>query len=227
MGKFKFSDYTPANVAKPAKVLDGGGYTSANNLLKFAKVEYPKQECSSTLAKVSNTLANQEPFKTNNLSNISNFSRGQGLKPEKTYQQEHYELWLQANKLADWIDDSNSEIPWQERTARVPELQEMAVEIDLLIDVLETQIKTGFEIMPDGEKKYKGLDGVWYPYKAKLQPEDEAVKPEKCPASCKQTGRCYSTTWFTGKPGPFPGPVCSDTTDCIWIETGKHEEMKR
>lgn len=143
------------------------------------------------------------------------------------YQQEHDALWQKADELADWIDDPDSKVAWQERAARVPELQEMAVEIDLLIDKLETQIKTGFEIMPDGGKKYKGLDGVWYPYKAKLQPEDEAVKPEKCPASCKQTGRCYSTTWFTGKPGPFPGPVCSDTTDCIWIETGKHEEMKR
>lgn len=143
------------------------------------------------------------------------------------YQQEHDALWQKADKLADWIDNPNSEIPWQERTTKITDLQEMSAEIDRLIGELEKQIETGIETLPDGGKKYKGLDGVWYPYKAKLQPEDEAVKPEKCPASCKQTGRCYSTTWFTGKPGPFPGPVCSDTTDCIWIETGKHEEMKR
>jgi len=51
----------------------------------------------------------------------------------KTIQEKIDILWNQADKLADWIDDSSSTVPWQERAARVPELQEMSLEIDNLI----------------------------------------------------------------------------------------------
>lgn len=47
----------------------------------------------------------------------------------KTYQQQHEDLWEKAWKLADWIDDPDSDVPWQERTARVPELQKMSMMI--------------------------------------------------------------------------------------------------
>ena len=33
--------------------------------------------------------------------------------------------------------------------------------------ILELQTKTDVEILPDGGKKYRGLSGVWYPYKRK------------------------------------------------------------
>jgi len=51
----------------------------------------------------------------------------------KTLQEQINDLWCQADKLADWIDDSSSTVPWQDRAARVPELQEMSLEIDKLI----------------------------------------------------------------------------------------------
>lgn len=50
----------------------------------------------------------------------------------KTYRQQHNDLWQKAWKLAEWIDDSNSNIPWQERSVRVPELQEISMTIDEL-----------------------------------------------------------------------------------------------
>jgi len=86
MGKFRFSNYTPANVAKPAKAPTNKGYPSANTLLKSAKVEGKIQDKPSTLANISNTLASQKPHRINNLSNISNISRGQGVNSKKTYQ---------------------------------------------------------------------------------------------------------------------------------------------
>jgi len=48
----------------------------------------------------------------------------------------------------------------------------------------------------------------------------EAVTKAQCPARCKQTGRCYGQTWFTGKPGPYPGPECN-TNNCQWIDKNK------
>ena len=50
----------------------------------------------------------------------------------KTIQEQIDILWNQATKLADWIDDENSNIPWQDRAARVSELQKMSLEIDRL-----------------------------------------------------------------------------------------------
>jgi len=50
----------------------------------------------------------------------------------KTYQQQHDNLWQKAWELADWIDDSSSSVTWQERAAKVPELQKMSMMIDEL-----------------------------------------------------------------------------------------------
>ena len=55
----------------------------------------------------------------------------------KSPQQKYDALWKKAWALADWIDDSGSDVPWQERTAKVPELQGMSmmlVELELLIN---------------------------------------------------------------------------------------------
>ncbi len=51
---------------------------------------------------------------------------------EKPLQQQHDALWQKADELADWIDDPGSDIPWQERAAKVPELQEMSLREDNL-----------------------------------------------------------------------------------------------
>ena len=130
MRKFKFSEATPAN---PAKVPDSQGTSSAKPLLTIAKVDQKKQNISN----FSKSLARHEPFKINNLSNISNISSHQGINLKKTYQQQYDALWKKAWALADWIDDSKSDVPWQERAARVPELQQMSMmigELELLID---------------------------------------------------------------------------------------------
>ena len=81
-----------------------------------------------------------------NMSNMSNIKEKEGIKANiadiadiadkvqkvKTLQQQYNELWKKADALADWIDDSKSDVPWQERAAKVPELQEMSAEIDRL-----------------------------------------------------------------------------------------------
>jgi len=41
-------------------------------------------------------------------------------------------LWGKAWNLADWIDDCCSKVSWQERAAKVPELQKMSLRIDEL-----------------------------------------------------------------------------------------------
>ena len=50
---------------------------------------------------------------------------------------EYDSLWKKAWALADWIDGPDSDVPWQERTARVPELQKMS----MMLSELEALIK--------------------------------------------------------------------------------------
>lgn len=50
----------------------------------------------------------------------------------KNLQNEITYLWEKAWKLADWIDDPESKIPWQERTKYVSEVLKMGREIDNL-----------------------------------------------------------------------------------------------
>ena len=103
------------------------------------------------------------------------------IKNEKSIQQQHDHLWQKAWNLADWIDDSLSALPWQERAAKVPELQAMSRELDQL------------------EKA-----GANPPINPKLD------IPGQCPARCKQTGKCYAYAIFDGKPGQ-PIPCNPDT----------------
>ncbi len=212
MGKFKFSAYRPANVAKPAKTLDSQGYTSANNLLMFAKVEQEKQQNTGTLANISNTLASQEPFKINNISNISNISRGQGVKPEKTFQQQHADLWLQADKMADWIDDSKSAIPWQERAAKVPELQVMTLELSRLEKSMRDELLSLISINHNSVEETQINLRLQSDFLQGFSPLVQVTQGgqytlDNCPARCKQTGKCYGTAYFDAKPGK--------TIDCI------------
>lgn len=52
------------------------------------------------------------------------------------YRNQFDSLWEKATNLADWIDDSSSTVPFQERAARVPELQKMS----MILDELKQQI---------------------------------------------------------------------------------------
>ncbi len=134
MVKFKFSNYTPANVAKPAKVTANRGKPAAKPLLNFANKEHQAQHKHNTLASISKTVATQDSTKINSLSNISNVSNGRRVNSEKTILQKQIDdLWAKADKLADWIDNPASNVLLQERAARVPEVQRMALEIDRLI----------------------------------------------------------------------------------------------
>jgi len=84
--------------------------------------------------------------KSNN-SNIRNIQENDHIKANiadiaptiqkiKSPQQKYDSLWKKAWALSEWIDDSSSTVPWQERAARVPELQKMSMqigELELLI----------------------------------------------------------------------------------------------
>jgi len=204
MQKFRFSKSTPANVAKPAKVSANKANPVAKPLLTIAKVDKKKHNVSN----FSKSLARQEPFKKNNISNISNISRGQGVKPEKKLLQKQIDyLWVEANKLVDWADDSESEIPWQKRAAKVPELQEMSIEIDRL-KAKKTNGVT-IEIINDPTPSQKNV-----------APTTLAVKLNSiCPAKCKVTGRCYGIAYFSGKSGKVQS--CAPT-QCDWVDQIKH-----
>ncbi len=107
----------------------------------------------------------------------------------KTLQEQINILWNQADKLADWIDDSSSTVPWKERAAKVPELQEKSLEIDRL--------------------KAKQTNGVTVekikcstPSQKNAAPSTHVVESNPlCPAKCKSTGKCYGIAYFDAKPG--------------------------
>ncbi len=108
----------------------------------------------------------------------------------KTLQQKIDILWNTAEVLADWMDDE-TDIPWEERAAKIPELQKMAKEIDRLIAQ---------------QKKSSSFN----------RGSREVVEPEKkdtCPAQCKTTGKCYGRAYFDAKPGP--ATVCMPD-QCEW-----------
>jgi hypothetical protein len=112
----------------------------------------------------------------------------------KTHQQQYDSLWKKATALADWVDDSSSPVPWQERAARVPELQGMSSEIDRMIAHQKDAPKKAplFKDMsldpnPDVIKKEKPVP-----------PENKPIQPEDCPARYKRSGRCHGQAYFDG-----------------------------
>ena len=66
-----------------------------------------------------------------------------------THRSEYADLWDRAWALSKWIDNPNSDAPWQERAARVPELMQMT---DRLKEI---------EAMPTPDRKTHP-DGVWH-----------------------------------------------------------------
>jgi hypothetical protein len=105
-------------------------------------------------------------------------------------------LWNKATQLEDWIDDPESDVPWQEKTKYVPQLQEMSLEIDCL-------------------KDQRNQNQLQQPVKKNpATPEIESIQPESCPARCKQSDQCYGIAYFNGKTGK--SSVC--VPDCPWAE---------
>ncbi|MBL6996767.1 radical SAM protein [Desulfobacula sp.] len=100
--------------------------------------------------------------------------------PEKTFQQQHDDLWLQAEKLADFIDDSKSDVHWKVRTARVPELQAMVKKLD------------GLEILMKTKTKDKTMNIIYEPKgPAKEYAKLAANIYKSCTHSCRY---CYAAT---------------------------------
>lgn len=131
----------------------------------------------------------------------------------KTLQEQINDLWSRADKLVDWIDDSNSTVPWQERAAKVPELQEMSLEIDKLKakqKVIPKEISTSIDL--------NDFSPIFNPgRKAQI---DMAF----CPARCKQTGKCYGITYFDAKPGK--SFLCMPD-QCPWNDRFKQHSNKK
>ncbi len=74
-------------------------------------------------------IQENDPVKFNIAHIADNAHKVQKLKTKK---QQYDSLWKKAWALADWIDDSGSHVPWQDRAARVPELQKMSMMLDKL-----------------------------------------------------------------------------------------------
>lgn len=86
----------------------------------------------------------------------SNDSRGGSRISEK---QKYDALWKKAWALADWIDDSDSTVSWQERAAKVPELQEMSIEIDRLETLIDVEQKNKTATKHRAENRLNSLEG--------------------------------------------------------------------
>ena len=90
-------------------------------------------------------------------------------------------LWNRAWCLADEIDDVTG-APIEERRARLPELEQMILELTRLE---KRGARTpGHEIQPPTPDR----------------PPDQQ-DPDYCPAKCKTTGKCYGRSVFIGKTG--------------------------
>jgi hypothetical protein len=127
---------------------------------------------------------------------------------------EYRKLWAEAWTLADWIDEPNG-APIEDRRARLPELMQLRAR---MAEIERQAVPTAG---PDPEPSPAG---TWHTWESGTSTRDRS--PDTCPARCKQTGRCYGTTWFTGKPGPFPGPEC-DKDRCRWLNTKKDERADK
>ena len=126
---------------------------------------------------------------------------------------EYRKLWADAWKLADWIDDADSEIPWQERTKYVPEVLAMGIEIDRL-KAQQNQLQKPVTKNPaPTDEEVFNITQITQ----NTQNRNEHISPrmvkEKaintCPAKDKKTYLCYGQTYFTGKPTEHPRGQCS------------------
>ncbi len=105
---------------------------------------------------------------------------------------EYESLWNAAWKLADFIDNPDG-APYEERRARLPELDRLRAE---MVEIERQAVPTA-PMDPEG---------TWTPWAG--TPATKERTAGTCPAQCKRTGKCYGKAYFEGKPGPFPGPEC-------------------
>ena len=117
---------------------------------------------------------------------------------DKTIQQQFDSLWETAETLADLIDNPESDVPLQERTTKVPELQEMSAELDRLKAIIKAEKENTITPEPLAEDYSNFLEG--FSPLPKL-PEPKKYHQDSCPAMCKQTGSCHGKAYFDGKPG--------------------------
>ncbi len=124
----------------------------------------------------------------------------------KTYQQQHDHLWQKAWNLADWIDNPGSDISWQERAAKVPELQAMSLELDqlekLMRDKLLPLIPINHNSVEEAQINLKLPSDFLQGFSPLVQVIlGKQYTLDNCPARCKQTGKCYGKAYFDAKPG--------------------------
>jgi hypothetical protein len=122
---------------------------------------------------------------------------------------EYNRIWNQAWTLADYIDDPAA-APLADRKAKLPGLMQMR---ERMAEIVRQALpKAG------PEPETSPMD-AWMPWESSGAITREWTA-DTCPARCKQTGRCYGKSYFTGKPGPYPGPEC-DKDGCSWLNTEK------
>ncbi len=120
----------------------------------------------------------------------------------KTLQEQIDILWTQAEKLADWIDDSCSAVPWQERAEKVSELQEMSLKIDRL----KAKKINGVTV--------ESIKDLTHSQKNAAPPTQLAESNTHCPAKCRSSGKCYGMAYFDAKSGKALNCLPSS---CGWI----------
>jgi len=179
------------------------------NYLKKLKSKISLSEVLPELSKVKKTA--KEPTPRTAKTVLSSFDSKDSTRGSLISEKPKYdELWKKAWTLAEWIDDSKSDVPWQERAARVPELQAMSLEISRL-EQLEA-IPPGTKLVINTAKiQDQSFLAGFSPLKI---PRSEQASPEACPAKCKRTGKCYGIAYFDGKPGK--SEICLPEL-CRWI----------
>jgi hypothetical protein len=122
------------------------------------------------------------------------------------------ELWNEAWKLADWIDDPDG-APLADRRAKLPELddlRERMAEIEKQGGTNVPKPETLTATNDSEEIKQIKQPGTWHTWGASETTTRDRT-PENCPAKCKRSGKCYALAYFKGKPGKVKD---CDPEDC-------------
>jgi len=134
---------------------------------------------------------------------------------DKTIQQQFDSLWETAETLADLIDNPESDVPLQERAAKVPALQEMSAELDRLKSIINVEKKNKPAPKHRAENRLNSLE--YFSPLPKL-PEPKKYHQDSCPARCNQSGKCYGIAYFDAKPGK--ALLCTPDK-CLWSDQMK------
>jgi len=108
-----------------------------NYLKKLKALKEQKLENKPTSLAVKTAKSTYDSFGSTTSSCFSEkFMQNKNDIPETTLKKKFDILWNQATKLADWIDDEHSDVPWQERTKYVSKLLKISArigELEILI----------------------------------------------------------------------------------------------